>query len=148
MKVAVYEGASRRCVLTAATRYRLHTRVADQFPAGAELSLDSTEAYPWEPTQPLIQWKHKNERTNKQTPWPLVRKRTIPTERPPLVGEIFQCKHAVKKCYVRMEALRFEVFTAVIMKNSVFWDVTPCGSCKNRRFGETWRLHHQGNKNR
>jgi hypothetical protein len=26
--------------------------------------------------------------TNKQTLWPLVRKRTIPTERPPLVGEI------------------------------------------------------------
>jgi hypothetical protein len=25
---------------------------------------------------------------NKQTPWPLVRKRTIPTQRPPLVGEI------------------------------------------------------------
>jgi hypothetical protein len=24
---------------------------------------------------------------NKQTPWPLVRNRTIPTERPPLVGE-------------------------------------------------------------
>jgi hypothetical protein len=22
------------------------------------------------------------------------------------------------------------------MKNIVFWDVTPCGSCKNRRFGE------------
>jgi hypothetical protein len=22
------------------------------------------------------------------------------------------------------------------MKNAVFWDVTPCGSCKNRRFGE------------
>jgi hypothetical protein len=22
------------------------------------------------------------------------------------------------------------------MKNSVFWDVTPCGSCKNRSFGE------------
>jgi hypothetical protein len=21
------------------------------------------------------------------------------------------------------------------MKNDVFWDVTPCGSCKNRRFG-------------
>jgi hypothetical protein len=20
-------------------------------------------------------------------------------------------------------------------KNGVFWDVTPCGSCKNRRFG-------------
>jgi hypothetical protein len=26
--------------------------------------------------------------TNKQTPWPLVRVRTIPTERPPLVDEI------------------------------------------------------------
>jgi hypothetical protein len=28
--------------------------------------------------------------------------------------------------------LIFEVFTAVTMKNCVFWDVTPCGSCKNR----------------
>jgi hypothetical protein len=25
---------------------------------------------------------------NKQTPWPVVRERTIPTERPPLVDEI------------------------------------------------------------
>jgi hypothetical protein len=24
-----------------------------------------------------------------------------------------------------------------ILKNSVFWDVTPCGSCKNRRFAES-----------
>jgi hypothetical protein len=31
----------------------------------------------------------------------------------------------------------FEVFTAVTMKNGVFWVVTPCGSCKNRRFGGT-----------
>jgi hypothetical protein len=43
---------------------------------------------------------------------------------------------------------RFEVFTAVIMNNGVFWVVTPCGSCKNRRFGGTWRLLHQGDKNR
>jgi hypothetical protein len=27
--------------------------------------------------------------------------------------------------------VRFEVFTAGTMKNAVFWDVTPCGSCKN-----------------
>jgi hypothetical protein len=40
--------------------------------------------------------------------------------------------------------LRFEVFTAVNMKNGVFWDVTPCGSCKNRRFGGTYRLFQQG----
>jgi hypothetical protein len=31
--------------------------------------------------------------------------------------------------------VRFEVFMAVAMKNGVFWDVMPCGSCKNRRFG-------------
>jgi hypothetical protein len=30
-----------------------------------------------------------------------------------------------------------EVFTAVTMKNAAFWDVAPCGSCKNRRFGGT-----------
>jgi hypothetical protein len=42
--------------------------------------------------------------------------------------------------------VRFEVFTAVTMKNGVFWDVTPCGSCKDRRFGGTWRLLHQGEK--
>jgi hypothetical protein len=33
--------------------------------------------------------------------------------------------------------VRFEVFTVVTMKNGVFWDVTPCGSFKNRRFGGT-----------
>jgi hypothetical protein len=32
---------------------------------------------------------------------------------------------------------RFEGFTAVTMKAGVFWDVTPYGSCKNRRFGGT-----------
>jgi hypothetical protein len=33
--------------------------------------------------------------------------------------------------------VRFEVFMAVTMKNGVFWDVTPCGSYKNRHFGGT-----------
>jgi hypothetical protein len=36
--------------------------------------------------------------------------------------------------------VRFEVFTGVTMKNAVFWDVTPCRSCVNRRFGGTYRL--------
>jgi hypothetical protein len=32
--------------------------------------------------------------------------------------------------------VRFEVFTAVTMKNAVSWDVAPCISCElNRRFG-------------
>jgi hypothetical protein len=29
----------------------------------------------------------------------------------------------------------FEVFTAVTMKNAVFWDVAPCGFLMDRRFG-------------
>jgi hypothetical protein len=27
--------------------------------------------------------------------------------------------------------VRFEVSAAATMKNAVFWDVTPCGPCKN-----------------
>jgi hypothetical protein len=34
----------------------------------------------------------------------------------------------------RLVLVRFEVFTAVAMKNAVFWDVMPRGSCKNRGF--------------
>jgi hypothetical protein len=34
------------------------------------------------------------------------------------------------------------------LKNAVLWDVTPCGSFKKRRFEETYRLHHEGGKNR
>jgi hypothetical protein len=33
--------------------------------------------------------------------------------------------------------VRFDVFTAMAMKNGVLWDVTPCGPYKNRRFGGT-----------
>jgi hypothetical protein len=47
-----------------------------------------------------------------------------------------------------LDVIRFEVFTAVIMKNGVRWDVTPCDSYKKRRFGGTQRLPHQGDKNR
>jgi hypothetical protein len=42
--------------------------------------------------------------------------------------------------------LRLEVFTALTMKNAVFWDEVPCRSCVNRRFGGTYRLHLQGRK--
>jgi hypothetical protein len=31
------------------------------------------------------------------------------------------------------------------MKNSIFWDITPCSMVKvNRRFGESYLLHLQG----
>jgi hypothetical protein len=45
-------------------------------------------------------------------------------------------------------SLRFSKQTAIISKNGVLWDVTMCGSCKNWRFGGTWHLLHQGEKNR
>jgi cytidine deaminase len=38
---------------------------------------------------------------------------------------------------ISVDICKIEVFTAVTMKNGVFWDVTPCGSCKNRRFEGT-----------
>jgi hypothetical protein len=31
----------------------------------------------------------------------------------------------------------------ILLRNAVFCDMMPCGSCKNRRFGRTYRLHHQ-----
>jgi hypothetical protein len=47
-----------------------------------------------------------------------------------------------------MFLVRFEVFTALTMKNDVFWAVTPCDSRKNRRIGRKYRLHYQDDKNR
>jgi hypothetical protein len=44
--------------------------------------------------------------------------------------------------------VNFFVFTTVTMKNEVFWVVITRGSCDNRRFGETYRFHHQGDKSR
>jgi hypothetical protein len=35
----------------------------------------------------------------------------------------------VEKAY--QNYVRFEVFTAVTIKNGVFWDVAVCGFCKN-----------------
>jgi hypothetical protein len=43
--------------------------------------------------------------------------------------------------------VRFEVFTAMTMKNAVCWDVGPCRYFVNRRFGGIYRLHLQGIRN-
>jgi hypothetical protein len=41
----------------------------------------------------------------------------------------------------------FDVLTAVVMKSSIFWDITPCSSLKdNRHFGGTYRLHLHGRR--
>jgi hypothetical protein len=55
-------------------------------------------------------------------------------------------KSYIEDVYGSDYLVRFEVFTAVTMKNAVFWDVTSCGSCKNRRFEGTYRLHYQCEK--
>jgi hypothetical protein len=47
---------------------------------------------------------------------------------------------------MKIQYVGFEVFTAVTMKNACFWDVAPCRSCVNRRFGGAYRLHLQGRK--
>jgi hypothetical protein len=36
-------------------------------------------------------------------------------------------------CGLKATDVRYEFITAVTMKNGVFWDVTPCGYCKNHR---------------
>jgi hypothetical protein len=35
---------------------------------------------------------------------------------------------------------------AVTVKNAVFWDIAPCRSCVNRRFGGKYCLYIQGRK--
>jgi hypothetical protein len=40
----------------------------------------------------------------------------------------------------------YKIFTAVTMKNAVFWDVAPCRSYVNQRFGGIYCLHLQGRK--
>jgi hypothetical protein len=45
-----------------------------------------------------------------------------------------------------LENVRFEVSTAVTMKDAVFWDVAPFRSRVNRRFGGTYNLNLQGRK--
>jgi hypothetical protein len=43
--------------------------------------------------------------------------------------------------------VRFEVITAMTMKNAVFWDVALCRYFVSRRFGGTYLLHLQGIRN-
>jgi hypothetical protein len=43
-------------------------------------------------------------------------------------------------------SVRFEVFMVVTMRNAIFWDVAPCGSYENQRFGGMCHLHHPGKK--
>jgi hypothetical protein len=47
-----------------------------------------------------------------------------------------------------LDFVRFEVFTAMVMKSIIFWDVTPYSLLRcNRRFGGTYHLHPEGRRN-
>jgi hypothetical protein len=47
--------------------------------------------------------------------------------------------------YIKTDPLEFEILTAVVMKSSIFWDITTCGQLEvSRRFGGTYRFHLQG----
>jgi hypothetical protein len=75
-----------------------------------------------------------------------------------LYVDIFPTSHEMHYLYPRpftgpfyfenLDDVRTSQETHLRAKNGVFCDVTPCGSCKNRRFGGTWPLLHQGDKNR
>jgi hypothetical protein len=46
-----------------------------------------------------------------------------------------------------LSLVRFEVLTVVVIKSTIFWDITPCSPLRvNRRFGGTYRLHLQCRK--
>jgi hypothetical protein len=47
------------------------------------------------------------------------------------IKSLYSRYKSVVTCCNQLIHVRFEVFTAVNMKNGDFWDVTPCGSCKN-----------------
>jgi hypothetical protein len=51
------------------------------------------------------------------------------------------------ECQKQNNNVGFEVFTAVAMKNAVFWDVTPYGFIINGRFGGTYLFFLQGRRN-
>jgi hypothetical protein len=56
------------------------------------------------------------------------------------VGGTEEANYTVNQRYRTKERRR------EIKKNVDFWDVVPCGSCKNRRFGERYRLVQLGEK--
>jgi hypothetical protein len=55
-------------------------------------------------------------------------------------------QQAIAKTHAKRSA--YQIVSAFVLKNGVFWDVTPCGYSKNRCFGGAYRLLHQGDKDR
>jgi hypothetical protein len=56
------------------------------------------------------------------------------------------CKK-LQRTTTQLKKIIKENLTNYLLNDAVFWDVTPCGSCKKRPFRGMYRLHHQGEKN-
>jgi hypothetical protein len=50
------------------------------------------------------------------------------------------------KQFITTVKMQNNFITILKLKNAIFWDVAPCSSCVNRRFGGMYRLHLQGRK--
>jgi hypothetical protein len=62
-----------------------------------------------------------------------------------MVDEHMQVTNLFLNNFIKMDNfLGFEILTAVIMKNSIFWDTMPCSPLKvNQYFGETCCVYLQ-----
>jgi hypothetical protein len=69
-----------------------------------------------------LKWNNKH----KQTPWPFVRKRTIPTERSPIVDEIYSLLLWIQRCRVisAVDPPR-SLFQFSIPEALLFFEVAP-----------------------
>jgi hypothetical protein len=62
---------------------------------------------------------------------------------PSKISQTSKSNVLMKRKFEQAYCERFEVFTALALKNAVYWVVTPRGSCEIRCFEGTCRLHHQ-----
>jgi hypothetical protein len=56
----------------------------------------------------------------------------------------FVCHHVVHRFHGETEQATFH--PSCSLKNAVFWNMMPCGSCKMQHFRGAFHLHHQGRK--
>jgi hypothetical protein len=85
-------------------------------------------------------------------PWPVITVRIkkirgwfIPTGYDTDIS-VINTNHSLSKNAMFSTGNKIQVL--LFLKNGAFWDVTPRGHRKNRRFGETHRLRHESDKNR
>jgi hypothetical protein len=76
-------GATGNVCTVLSIRSSCSTLIVEELTSAMPCPVDST---PWTGDQPVAKMitYTKNKQTHKQIPWPLVRERTIPTERPPI----------------------------------------------------------------